>query len=350
MRISHDEQVSSLNGAYLWRLVNCVVELKKNVRQNNDACYSALLNRLRIGQCNAAFADAKHVDHYPCTNEGLNDYTILYNRLLQNLLRSSIDTVKQFSDAPIIVGRKNLRDFLNIRIIAHKARQMNSPVHLYHSKDYMHKQLVTGKLARYLWALETSKTNDSLGRLPLFVGMKVMIQENLAIAHKIVNGSEGTIYKIKYEVDNHGRRHASVVYVHVDGAGQVCADLDPDIVPIFPEKTYFKCSLKIDGKLTTKTVSRSQLPLLPAYVYTDYKSQGRSLQMAIVDIASARSLQGVYVMLSRVKSLDGLAILRPFSEYKVYQRLSEEIRGEFRRLEGISKLTESLFNANMVWE
>jgi hypothetical protein len=61
------------------------------------------------------------------------------------------------------------------------------------------------------------------------------------------------------------------------------------------------------------TVNRTQLPLVLADSYTDYKSQGCTLQWAIVDLDSVRSLQGSYVMLSCVKSLKGIAVAIPLS-------------------------------------
>ncbi|KAF8336600.1 uncharacterized protein EI90DRAFT_2912087 [Cantharellus anzutake] len=43
---------------------------------------------------------------------------------------------------------------------------------------------------------------------------------------------------------------------------------------------------------------RSQLPLLPAFCITDYKSQGKTLPKVILDLESAHSIQSAYVMLS----------------------------------------------------
>ena len=90
-------------------------------------------------------------------------------------------------------------------------------------------------------------------------------------------------------------------------------------------------------------MSRTQLPLLPAYCYTDYKSQGRSLEKAIVDPLTAQSLQGLYVMLSRVRNLDGLTVLRPFRRQKIYQRLQQELRDELQRLEHLDLETKTRY-------
>ncbi|KAI0359119.1 hypothetical protein OH77DRAFT_1371632, partial [Trametes cingulata] len=56
-------------------------------------------------------------------------------------------------------------------------------------------------------------------------------------------------------------------------------------------------------------------------------------------IESALSLQGIYVMLSRVRTLNGLLILRPFSVAKLNSRLSQELREEFARIDYLDELT-----------
>ncbi|KAI9065712.1 hypothetical protein FKP32DRAFT_1557849, partial [Trametes sanguinea] len=56
-------------------------------------------------------------------------------------------------------------------------------------------------------------------------------------------------------------------------------------------------------------------------------------------IESAHSLQGMYVMLSRVRSLQGLLILRPFSPAKLCGRLSQELREELRRIDALDVAT-----------
>ncbi|KAG2343818.1 hypothetical protein BDR05DRAFT_861713, partial [Suillus weaverae] len=53
-----------------------------------------------------------------------------------------------------------------------------------------------------------------------------------------------------------------------------------------------------------------QLPILPGWPFTDFKVQGNLLSPVIVDLAGARSLQSICVMLSRASSLHNVAILR----------------------------------------
>ena len=327
--------VGALMGVYLWRLVQKVVLLKRNQRQSGDHQYADLLSRVRTGECIQVPPSSQASDH-----------SYLQTRLLDRIANNTPEHLKLFASAPIIVGRKRIRDMLNLRLLDHHARSLNAMIHLYHAKDRIlgHEASLTERDT--IWRLPTSTTNDSLGRIPLFPGMKVMVQENLAFTNRVVNGSEGTVRDIIYEeVD--GIRYAAVVYIHIPGAGRVHPDSEDDIVPIFPETSTFPWLRRTTSGIEHCSVSRTQLPLLPAYAYTDYKAQGRSLSAAIVDPKSASSLQGVYVMLSRLKTMNGLALLRPFPEKKITQRISQELRNELRRLDTLNEATLDAYGTSM---
>lgn len=80
--------------------------------------------------------------------------------------------------------------------------------------------------------------------------------------------------------------------------------------------------------------------MLPAFAFTDYKAQGRSLKRVVVDLSCARSLQSVYVMLSRVVRLNRVLILKWFPPHKVYQSLAQDLRDELKRLDILADETE----------
>ncbi|PPQ75301.1 hypothetical protein CVT26_015246 [Gymnopilus dilepis] len=316
------DHVSAMNGIFTWRQVTRIVELLKNCRHAADVRYSEFLSRLRVGKC---------MDPRVHGDSDVDDYRYIQSRLLTNIIKTNPEELKHFVDAPFIVGTKAIRDVLNARMASFHASRMRKELHVYYSKDNMNKRSIPTGRAEYLWDLDASHSRDAIGRLPMFEGMKVMITENIAFDSKVVNGTEGVIKTIVYEEDDQGRRFATVAYVHIPGIGFHVDGLDEDVVPIFPVKTSIKLLNPSIIGLNIKSFSRCQLPLLPAYAYTDYKSQGRTLTRAIVDIWSAKS-QGVYVMLSRVTSLSGVAILRWFPPSKIYQRLSEELRVELHRL------------------
>jgi hypothetical protein len=131
--------------------------------------------------------------------------------------------------------------------------------------------------------------------------------------------------------------------VHVKGCELQLPDLEYEIVPVYTVKTWYECKTKNGSKVT---VSREQVPLVPAYSYTDYKSQGQTLKRAIVDLASARTTQSVYVMLSWVKTLDGLLILRDFPEAKLKMSISGDLQEEFARIDQLDKQTQIWYKQN----
>ncbi|TFK81781.1 hypothetical protein K466DRAFT_501538 [Polyporus arcularius HHB13444] len=176
--------VASLKGVYLWSLVNKVVILRLNQRQSGDREYSDLLSRIRSGNSGNAYR-AKTFD----------DYSTLQSRLIQNF---DAETASHFSDAPVIVGIKTIRDPLNDRILRHHAARIGANVHLYHSKDRVTNVTLDRNAREVLWDLPSTITKDTMGRLPLFPGMKVMVQENIAFTCRVVNGAIGTVRDIKY--------------------------------------------------------------------------------------------------------------------------------------------------------
>ncbi|PPQ66487.1 hypothetical protein CVT26_011176 [Gymnopilus dilepis] len=319
---ANKKDIIAMNGIFVWRQVTNVVELVKNCRHAADAEYSQFLSRLRVGKC---------ISPNTAQDTTIDDYRYLQTRLLTNIYKRNPKELALFADAPFIVGTKAIRDTLNLRIASFHASRLKKDLHLYHSKDNIRRQPPPSGYAEILWSLQSTRTRDAAGRLPLFEGMKVMVTENIAFDSKIVNGTEGVVRSIVYEEDEAGRRYATVVYVYIEAINFQIDGLEENVVPIFPVRTNIKNEgFHIIG-LEAKSFSRLQLPLVPAYAYTDYKSQGRTLSRAIVDITSAKG-QGAYVMLSRVTSLAGIAILRWFPPSKLYHRLSAELRAELDRL------------------
>lgn len=111
---------------------------------------------------------------------------------------------------------------------------------MYKSKDSSLKtELPTG--LRYLaWGLNSTITNDMLGELPLCIGMPVMITENVSIACRIVNGSQGKVESITYSVDVEGNLYAQCVFVKVTSSHADIVSARPDVIPILPSTARFR--------------------------------------------------------------------------------------------------------------
>ncbi|KAJ7922077.1 hypothetical protein B0H13DRAFT_1866144 [Mycena leptocephala] len=92
-------------------------------------------------------------------------------------------------------------------------------------------------------------------------------------------------------------------------------------------------------------VGRKQLPLLPAYAYTDYKAQGKSLQRVIVGLNGAESLQSLYVVISRGTSLNARSTFRSTT---LYGRFGQDVCDEFATLEVLDARTRTEYEQLVV--
>lgn len=100
-------------------------------------------------------------------------------------------------------------------------------------------------------------------------------------------------------------------------------------------------------KAKSWSVRRKQFPLVPAYAITDIKSQGSTLPAVIVDLQTPAdghsSFAAKYVALSRARSLQSIAILRPFSRQDLEYQPPRDLLAEERRLASIAVKTASKY-------
>lgn len=96
--------------------------------------------------------------------------------------------------------------------------------------------------------------------------------------------------------------------------------LEESEVPIETRTKSF--SIKVAGSTSEEcnkiSVQRRQLPITPAYAFTDYRSQGQMLGTVIADISSPPSgqitVRNTYVALSRSHGQETIWLLQPFDE------------------------------------
>jgi hypothetical protein len=91
-----------------------VVLLKKNQRQLDDSLYAELLARVRSGQCmRRAVSPNEPTDHQ-----------ILSSRVLSRLAATDPKVWDLFSDAPVMVGLKVIRDAVNDVLLRRAAARL----------------------------------------------------------------------------------------------------------------------------------------------------------------------------------------------------------------------------------
>ena len=293
--ISNPNVQADVFGRLLWLSVDVVVLLTQSMRQSGDANkgFVELLGRLRVGKCND------------------NDYRLLQSRLLSTVQPSWAN--EDWLDAPIIVMGNEAKDALNEGATLAFTRRSGCPVHWYKATDCVDGGGALGaEESQYLHRLHSGETNQQLGRIPLVIGMPVMITQNFDVESGIVNGCVGTLASIQYTVDSMHDRVAVSCVVHTpSSADQPLPHLEPyhsvvlaDTVEVHLQHPFRGGDLKF---------RHTQVPILPGFVMTVHKSQGATAERAIVDLDGCKGTESPYVMLSRVKSLAGLVILRLFS-------------------------------------
>ncbi|KAK0452783.1 uncharacterized protein EV420DRAFT_1237176, partial [Desarmillaria tabescens] len=72
---------------------------------------------------------------------------------------------------------------------------------------------------------------------------------------------------------------------------------------------------------------------------TAHKAQGQMLENIVVNLENCQGTEAPYVMISRVKTLDGLIILRDYKFSRLSTQQSEDYRKEDRWLNILHLLT-----------
>ena len=201
--------------------------------------------------------------------------------------------------------------------------------------------------------LSDNKTELLPGFLPLVPNMPVLLTDNIACELGLSNGTQGIFRELVYDDKedpvtfnmNNAIFPSNSIYVRKPlyalvevNSSQVETNLDglqPKLIPISLVKKEFSISIKqlLGPLLEQRTgrkapdmihVTRTQLPIVPAFVITTYKAQGFTMGKIVVDLQlapTASQVASTYVPLSRVKRAEDLAILRPF-DMKVLPRSS----------------------------
>ena len=307
---------STVFGLLLWRSVTTVVMLTEQMRQAGpeNTPFVEMLSRLRDGRCTLA------------------DYDLLNTRLLRNVIDDEHKYL--WHDAPMIVYSNAIKDAINLHATLAFARRTGQCVHWYHSIDtYKGKPIKDSAIIDLLDTLPSNKTGGRIGALPLVLGMPVVITENFDVMGGIVNGSKGTLRKVRYRVGDDEKRYLTSCIVELpDLTTDPLPNLPPRFAAVLPDEVEMK-PFRHPNSGRTCTLRRFQVPLEAAFAITAHKSQGQTMDRVVVDLNSCIGTEAAYVMISRCVSLDGLSILRPFPISKITTHRSQEARDEFKRLD-----------------
>lgn len=261
----------------------------------------------------------------------------------------------------VVVQRNNIRDKLNFMLVHHFGCVETVPLIVVTSKDEtLDGQPVIPKFQTWIDSLLPEHVCEKLQRkMMLYEGMEVILNENIAPELGLANGSRGTVVNII--IDPHDR-DATCGYIKTLGSMPLAIFVmfnclpDRSLDPALPPKTIVitPVTKKIVWKRTHGNQSfvlhfkRTMIPVTPARVITDYKSQGRSFQQVVLDICPPQQRNyfglALYVMLSRARTLPGIHLLRPVADTKkMREPLPKFLQDEVMRLNEVAERCSSAF-------
>ena len=296
-----------------------------------DIAYSEILTRISEGKGTQA------------------DYEVLNSRIITN-----IDvTTGKFTNAPVVVPGNRLREQINHAHAKHHSKKMGKRLFISKAVDTCSKIEMTKSKLQQTQQLPYTKTGNLPGKLRLFIGLPVMLTHNIAVELGLTNGAFGVVTRIAIENEQNLKKSddgyimenvPEYVIVRFPGLKlDRLPGLDDEEVPIFPMKTSF--GMKFPRTMVKSTISRFQIPLVEAYSYTSYKSQGKTLNAIITDLVPPVGMPTnpsfAYVPLSRVRSLQDLVILRPFPITVLQAKQSEDLISQNERFKLLDQATNN---------
>lgn len=224
------------------------VYLKEIVRQHGDPQFAELLNRLRVGDTSNLELLKSRID-FKFPDDGIDPvFLFCKNYDVEKLNKEMLNEVS---------GEKK----------TFKSKDSGSPYHI----SFFDKHC------------------QAIANLELKIGAQVMLLTNIDTKQGLVNGSIG---KVK------GWSSGGII-VSFQTGDQIITEF----------KWELKEQQKVSGKMQKVVVaSRTQYPLKVAYALTVHKSQGSTLDRAVIDISEAFAEGQVYVGLSRVRDLKSLSV------------------------------------------
>jgi len=144
---------------------------------------------------------------------------------------------------------------------------------------------------------DINKTGGLPATLSIFVGAKVMLRSNVDVARKLVNGSIGNVTEIIWQNFRRDQMYdTDIPKVKVNFEGGVGEHIIQAITSEFEAKG-------------NSTAERYMLPLVLCWASTTHKMQGSTLDSLVGGLSDMWNCKGLaYVMLSRVRTLEGLRL------------------------------------------
>jgi ATP-dependent DNA helicase PIF1 len=234
--------------------VDHTVYLTQIVRQTNTE-FQKCLNNVRIGNLNA---ETRKILSSRVGIELKNDFGIIPTQLY-----STNDAVDEINEEEMDKLADGDPDFYEYKM----------EIHMYNNSK--NKEFLATKIKKYCQASD---------EIQLCIGAQVILLINLDLENQLANGSRGVII---------GFIQDKPVVQFLNGKERI---IDHHVWEI--------------EENDQKVMKIIQIPLKLAFAISCHRSQGTSLDYAIIDLGNIFEYGMAYVALSRVTSLEGLSIVR----------------------------------------
>lgn len=278
----------------------------------------------------------------------------------------------EWSDATLVTARHAVRTRWNDAALRKSCQDNGHPLVRIVANDTINGRTLT-PVQRELVRLNEEKRKKRVEKqgeksvLPqeveLAIGAKVVITENVCPKYHLVNGARGVITDIVLDPQDSGLNATGsvvspthlplFVVVRLNDVRRelrsvpMFEGLGIREVPVFPVERQMRILEPVgpNRPSASRTVVRRQIPLIPAYGLTDYRSQGQTIDKLLLDLKSppgTHSLSpfNLYVALSRSHGRDDIRILREFEDAPFRSQPDPDLVAEDKRLEYLDEQTQ----------
>lgn len=332
-------------GRALFEQFETVVELKEQIRIT-DPTWQSILDRLREGACNA------------------DDLQEIRKLLLLNDTCVRPDfTAEPWIDAVLVTPRHGVRARWNTAALIKHCTNSGERMFISAAEDSMGKERDRPTLAHrvIIAGMKTKETQSLEPEVELAVGMAVMVMSNVATDSDLANGQRGTIMDIVLDPRDHSTHMdedtaittlkyppAMIMFKPLKETNVEIPGVPKGSIPLFPKEVSF--TVKDNKGLSTK-ITRRQYPITPAFAFTDFKSQGQTIERVVIDLAKppsgALNPFSAYVALSRSRGRNNIRLLRDFDNALFTNHPSEDLRTEDLRLASLNMKTKIRFQGKV---
>ncbi|KAJ8517278.1 hypothetical protein ONZ45_g5520 [Pleurotus djamor] len=325
-------------GRHLYEQFDIVVSLTQQMRVT-DSTWNAFLSRLRDG------------------NGTANDVEMCRKITLSDPLCAPTDfNAEPWRDAILVTPRHSLKDAWNQAAVSRHAHLTGHLIYDCPAEDTVGADRTPLRRRDRLTiaGYKQKETGNLPWRCTLAIGMKAMVTTNVSTEAKLANGSRGTVVDIVLDPRDIGAAAVNgrvtltyppaCVFLRLDDTTTPqFKGLKHGIVPVSPAEASFNIDTS-DGR--DPRVTRRQLPIIPAYAFTDYKSQGQTIPALFVDLKepakNAMTAFNVYVALSRSHGRNTIRLLRAFNTDLLRQPPPMNLIREDVRLAHLNLTTQAM--------